>query len=707
MRQIVQVARNPAKSTGPSPSSATATARSRARAEASGRSSGGPRPDRDAQHALDGAPDMVGSNQQLPRPPRARSPASANSVAARSAWSGEHSSGASAAWISLQHLGDELDLDLTAGAQLHVPGAVRRQVAHACAPASRPHRRGCGPASPARARSPRRSPPRPCLADAGGPGDDACAGQRHAFPGPGDLGVVAAEGRQRDRDRPLIARRTQPHVHRIELAVHARRGHRRDIGVRGAHEPLAAPATVARTSAFGDVFGMIVDQHQVEIGARPSSPARRPCPAPPPPSSRRGRGRSGEAKSASTGGSNALSAASASAVAPQPRGVGVESPFHRGDGDREILLAHRAADDRDHRPPAAAHPCRRARTAAPPGSAVHRSGDSRPSKRSRVIARGARPATAPRRAPRRCARAARDCAETATGAARPPGRRARKVSNRPNVVSGCGWRAKRRQHARQHLVQQVARPLRAQRPDMPGLPAAHRGYDPLGVAKAEATQRRDRGWRARHRRRGNPAPCSGCAGFAADPAPFEHLGIVRTHPFEVAQQIASAKRGRVRIAHEGGEPCEILRRVPATSCTCRSATICNRCSTCRRNTIGGGQIESRHRRGRWPVGPAPVARRAWSGTRSPGSRPPQTSCSVCARNSISRMPPSPSFTLCPAMRATGRRRRVRPLCSSIRRFIAWMSATAAKSRPRRQTNGRIASRNAAPERADRRPPGAP
>ncbi len=39
-----------------------------------------------------------------------------------------------------------------------------------------------------------------------------------------------------------------------------------------------------------------------------------------------------------------------------------------------------------------------------------------------------------------------------------------------------------------------------------------------------------------------------------------------------------------------------------------------------------------------------------------------------------------------------------PLCSSIRRFIAWMSATAAKSRPRRQTKGRIASRNAAPER---------
>ena len=36
--------------------------------------------------------------------------------------------------------------------------------------------------------------------------------------------------------------------------------------------------------------------------------------------------------------------------------------------------------------------------------------------------------------------------------------------------------------------------------------------------------------------------------------------------------------------------------------------------------------------------------------------------------------------------------------ASIRRFMAWMSATAAKSRPRRQTNGRIASRNAAPKR---------
>ena len=39
-----------------------------------------------------------------------------------------------------------------------------------------------------------------------------------------------------------------------------------------------------------------------------------------------------------------------------------------------------------------------------------------------------------------------------------------------------------------------------------------------------------------------------------------------------------------------------------------------------------------------------------------------------------------------------------PLCSSIRRFIAWMSATAAKSRPRRQTNGRIASRNCRAQR---------
>ena len=36
-----------------------------------------------------------------------------------------------------------------------------------------------------------------------------------------------------------------------------------------------------------------------------------------------------------------------------------------------------------------------------------------------------------------------------------------------------------------------------------------------------------------------------------------------------------------------------------------------------------------------------------------GSRPPHTICRVCTRNSISRMPPLPSFTLWPAMRLTG------------------------------------------------------
>ena len=70
-------------------------------------------------------------------------------------------------------------------------------------------------------------------------------------------------------------------------------------------------------------------------------------------------------------------------------------------------------------------------------------------------------------------------------------------------------------------------------------------------------------------------------------------------------------------------------------------------------------------------------------------RPPQISCCVWAKNSISRMPPRPSLMLCPAtaMRAP-------PRWALIWRLIEWMSWIAAKSRCLRHRNGRSSARKA-------------
>ena len=104
------------------------------------------------------------------------------------------------------------------------------------------------------------------------PGDDARAGQRHALPGPGAFGVVAAERAERDRDRAFVAGRPQPHVHGVQRTVRARRGEGRDIGVRGADEPLARGQRPDRTrgggpAAFRHGVRVVVDQHQVEVGS--------------------------------------------------------------------------------------------------------------------------------------------------------------------------------------------------------------------------------------------------------------------------------------------------------------------------------------------------------------------------------------------------------------------------------------------------------
>ena len=76
-------------------------------------------------------------------------------------------------------------------------------------------------------------------------------------------------------------------------------------------------------------------------------------------------------------------------------------------------------------------------------------------------------------------------------------------------------------------------------------------------------------------------------------------------------------------------------------------------------------------------------------TRSAGMRPPQISCCVWAKNSISRMPPRPILMSCPSTAI-----RPPPLCAWICRLIEWMSSIAAKSRFLRQMNGCSSARNA-------------
>ena len=66
------------------------------------------------------------------------------------------------------------------------------------------------------------------LAEVGRAGDDAGAGQRQVLPGPGLLGLVAAEGGERGGDRAGAAGGAQPHVDLVEDALGGGGGEGRD-----------------------------------------------------------------------------------------------------------------------------------------------------------------------------------------------------------------------------------------------------------------------------------------------------------------------------------------------------------------------------------------------------------------------------------------------------------------------------------------------
>ena len=96
-------------------------------------------------------------------------------------------------------------------------------------------------------------------------------------------------------------------------------------------------------------------------------------------------------------------------------------------------------------------------------------------------------------------------------------------------------------------------------------------------------------------------------------------------------------------------------------------------------------VNQLRRRSRDRSGRLPRAARSASQvgpTRSSCSRPPQISCCVWAKNSISRIPPRPVLMSCPSTAI-----RPPPRCALIWRLIEWMSWMAAKSRFFRQMNG--------------------
>ena len=105
-------------------------------------------------------------------------------------------------------LGEELDVHHPAGAELDLPGVgggglvrLGEAAAHVGGVGEDPGRRR------AARRGRRRWRRRPRSPSAGRAGDDAGAGQRQVLPGPGLLGLVAAEGGERGGDRARTGRR--------------------------------------------------------------------------------------------------------------------------------------------------------------------------------------------------------------------------------------------------------------------------------------------------------------------------------------------------------------------------------------------------------------------------------------------------------------------------------------------------------------------
>ena len=168
---------------------------------------------------------------------------------------------------------------------------------------------------------------------------------------------------------------------------------------------------------------------------------------------------------------------------------------------------------------------------------------------------------------------------------------------------------------------------------------------------------------------------------------LEQLGIVALDRARDARVSAAANASGVAIAEEDRERGDAVR---VRRAACGSAR--------RRPSAGDARPGAGSGRRRSAPSPRSVIDAAGGGQRgerlagrarraAAGMRPPQISCCVWAKNSISRMPPRPSLTSWPATAI-----RPPPRCASIWRLIEWMSWIAAKSRCLRHRNGRSSAR---------------
>ena len=164
----------------------------------------------------------------------------------------------------LQRLGRKLDVDHAAAGIFQIPciaaGKLRRQLlAHlACIPEQDCRIGWFGQ----RGVDDRFNLFRKCR----GRTNDARAGQRQMFPGPGIVGVIAAEGFQADGNRPFVAGRAEPHVDIVKPTLRGVRRQRRN-------EPLRQTRIVKwnRQRFFTirslHIVGRIVDEDEIEVGA--------------------------------------------------------------------------------------------------------------------------------------------------------------------------------------------------------------------------------------------------------------------------------------------------------------------------------------------------------------------------------------------------------------------------------------------------------
>ena len=170
----------------------------------------------------------------------------------------------------LQRLGDKFHLHHAARRMLHVPRPLRRKLARRrarIAAASARTRAGGGPLAMARAIAPAHARPAPAARPRRGRGSAPCAPRsrrRHVPPSAPGRGSART---RRARPRPGLCCRTGAAACPPHTSARSHRGRERgDEGVHGANEPLAR-RQAARAAALRDAGRMVVDQHQVEVGA--------------------------------------------------------------------------------------------------------------------------------------------------------------------------------------------------------------------------------------------------------------------------------------------------------------------------------------------------------------------------------------------------------------------------------------------------------